>query len=119
MYLVPTCSVTLPSHPPPIFQIPQLMYLKRQSESVPKETTFSGTDSALSAGRHNGRERRVSRHRQQQPISPPSNCNKLVLCDCCVSWANYGDRDERYWGIIVSLWGRFSFKPKVTVTFRD
>lgn len=84
------------------------MYLKRQSESVPKETTFSGTDSALSAGGHSGGEGRVSRHRQQQLISPSSNWSKLVLSDGCVSWANYGDRDERYRGIIVSLRGRFS-----------
>lgn len=116
MYLVPTGSVTLPPHPPPIFQIPQLMYLKRQSESVPKESTFSGTDSALSAGRHNGSERRASCHRQQQPSSPYFNCEKLVLCGGCVSQANYGDRDELCWGVIVTL-GSFSFQTQTDSDF--
>lgn len=69
MYLVPAHPVISPLHPPPICQIPQLMYLKRQSDSVPRETTFSGTDSALSTGRHNAREHRVSCQTQRQAIS--------------------------------------------------
>lgn len=69
LYLVPTHPVTLPLHPPPILQIPQLMYLKRQRYFVPKETTVNGTDSALSLGRHNAREHRVSCQRRRQPIS--------------------------------------------------
>lgn len=69
MYLVPTHPVTSPLHPPPIFRIPQLMYLKRQRDSVPRETTINGTDKALSLGRHNAREHCVSRQRRRQPIS--------------------------------------------------
>lgn len=70
MYLVAAHPVTSPLHPPPIFQIPQLMYLKRQSDSVPRETTFSGTDSAVSTARLHARERCASCQRQRQPISP-------------------------------------------------
>lgn len=69
MYLVPTHPVTSPLHPPPVFRIPQLKYLKRQRDSVPRETTINGTDKALSLGRHNAREHRDSRQRQRQPIS--------------------------------------------------
>lgn len=70
MYLLPAHPVTSPLHPPPIFRIPQLMYLKRQRDSVPRETTAGGTDSALSTGRRDAREHRVSCQRQRQPISP-------------------------------------------------
>lgn len=92
------------------------MYLKRQSESVPKEAE----PTALSAGRHNGRERRVSRHGQRQPISPSSNRNKLVLYDGCVSQANYGDGRRALPGYHGVAPGGFSVKKnKLTVTFRD
>lgn len=70
MYLVPAHPVTLPLHPPHIFRIPQLMYLKRQRDSVPRETAFSRSDSALSVGRHNATERRVSCQRRRRAISP-------------------------------------------------
>lgn len=69
MYLVAAHPVTSPLHPPPIFQIPQLMYLKRQSDSVPRETTLSGTDRALSTERRHARAHCVSCHGQRQPIS--------------------------------------------------
>ena len=44
------------------------MYLKRQSDSVPRETTVSGTDSALSARRLHAREHHVSCQRQRQKM---------------------------------------------------
>lgn len=70
MYLVPTHPVTSPLHPQPIFPIPQLMYLKGQRDFVPKETTFNGTDSALSMERNNTREHSVSNQRHRRTISP-------------------------------------------------
>lgn len=69
MYLLPAHPVTSPT-PTTHFPNSQLMYLKRQRDSVPRETTVSGTDSALSTGRHDAREHRVSCQRQRQPISP-------------------------------------------------
>lgn len=47
------CPLTLSRRPcthNPFSKFHQLMYLKRQRDSVPRETPSSGTDSALSAG---------------------------------------------------------------------
>lgn len=74
---------------------------------------------ALSAGRHNGRERRVSHHGQRQPIPPSSNCNELVLSDGSVSVANYRDGGERRRGVVASLPGGFSVDQQQTGTFKD
>lgn len=74
---------------------------------------------ALSAGRHNGRERRVSLHEQRQPIPPSSNCNELVLSDGSVSAANYRDGGKRCRGVDVSLPGGFSVNQQRTGTFKD
>lgn len=90
VYLVPAHPVTLPLHPPHIFRIPQLMYLKRQRDSVPRETAFSRSDSALSVveTQCHGTPRFLSEAKTCNFSILSPVCSWLVLSDGWVSWAN-------------------------------
>lgn len=114
MYLLPARPVTSPLHPPPIFRIPQLMYLKRQRDSVPRETTFSGSDSALSTGGCDAREHRVSCQRRRQPIS--LSYLLIVTSSSFLMGRFLGLISETIVescrGIIMSLWGCCFFKTQ-------
>lgn len=82
------------------------MYLKRQSDSVPRETTVSGTDSALSARRLHAREHHSSCQRQRQTMYLSY---LLIVTSLCFQMVRFSGliretTEKNCRDIIMSLW---------------